>query len=162
MHEVCVGDEVVVGHEGIRIQPFERDREKETFAFMQSNVSSEKTKVQMIHDIAKQMKETRANGGKILFVLGPAVIHTGAGRYIAELIRRGYIQVIFGGNAIITHDIESALFGTSLGVNLETGEQVEGGHRNHLRAINAIRELGSTEKAVETGLLREGYYLRGH
>jgi len=156
MHEVRVGDEVVIGHEGIRIQPFERDREKETFAFMQSNVSSEKTKVQMIHDIAKQMKETRTKGGKILFVLGPAVIHTGAGRYIAELIRRGYVQVIFGGNAIIAHDIESALFGTSLGVNLETGEQVEGGHRNHLRAINAIRELGSAEKAVETGLLREG------
>ncbi len=156
MHEVHVGDEVVIGHEGIRIQPFERDREKETFAFMQSNVSSEKTKVQMIHDIAKQMKETRTKGGKILFVLGPAVIHTGAGRYIAELLRRGYVQVIFGGNAIIAHDIESALFGTSLGVNLETGEQVEGGHRNHLRAINAIRELGSAEKAVETGLLREG------
>jgi lysine-ketoglutarate reductase/saccharopine dehydrogenase-like protein (TIGR00300 family) len=156
MHEVRVGDEVVIGHEGIRIQPFERDREKETFAFMQSNVSSEKTKVQMIHDIAKQMKETRANGGKILFVLGPAVIHTGAGRYIAELIRRGYVQVIFGGNAIITHDIESALFGTALGVNLETGEQVEGGHRNHLRAINAIREVGSAVQAVETGLLREG------
>jgi lysine-ketoglutarate reductase/saccharopine dehydrogenase-like protein (TIGR00300 family) len=156
MHEVHVGDEVVIGHEGIRIQPFERDREKETFAFMQSNVSSEKTKVQMIHDIAKQMKETRAKGGKILFVLGPAVIHTGAGRYIAELLRRGYVQAIFGGNAIIAHDIESALFGTSLGVNLETGEQVEGGHRNHLRAINAIREVGSAEKAVETGLLLEG------
>lgn len=156
MHEVRVGDEVVIGHEGIRIQPFERDREKETFAFMQSNVSSERTKVQTIHDIAKQMKETRANGGKILFVLGPAVIHTGAGRYIAELIRRGYVQVIFGGNAIITHDIESALFGTALGVNLETGEQVEGGHRNHLRAINAIREVGSAAQAVEIGLLREG------
>ncbi len=156
MHEVRVGNEVVIGHEGIRIQPFERDREKETFAFMQSNVSSERTKVQTIHDIAKQMKETRANGGKILFVLGPAVIHTGGGRYIAELIRRGYVQVIFGGNAIITHDIESALFGTALGVNLETGEQVEGGHRNHLRAINAIREIGSAAQAVEIGLLREG------
>jgi lysine-ketoglutarate reductase/saccharopine dehydrogenase-like protein (TIGR00300 family) len=102
------------------------------------------------------MKETRAHGGKILFVLGPAVIHTGAGRYVAQLIRRGYVQVIFGGNAIITHDIEAALFGTSLGVDLESGEQVEGGHRNHLRAINAIRALGSAEKAIETGLLKEG------
>ncbi len=156
MNQVCVGDEVVIGLEGIRIQPFERERDKEAFAFMQSNVSSEKTKVQTIHEIAKQMKETRAEGGKILFVLGPAVIHTGAGRYVAELLRRGYVQVIFGGNAIIAHDIESALFGTSLGVNLETGEQVEGGHRHHLRAINAIRELGSPEKAVEAGLLREG------
>src|SRR5579872_315949 len=156
MHEVEVGDEVVIGHDGIRVIPFERARDREAFAFMQSNVSSEKVKVLAIHEIAQQMKETRARGGKILFVLGPAVIHTGAGRYIAELIRRGYVQVIFGGNAIITHDIESALFGTSLGVDLRTGEQVEGGHRNHLRAINAMRAIGSIEKAVETGLLREG------
>lgn len=156
MHEVRVGDEVVVGHDGIRVHPFERARERESFAFMQSNVSSEKAKVLAIHEIARQMKETRARGGKILFVLGPAVIHTGAGRYVADLIRRGYVQVIFGGNAIITHDIESALFGTSLGVDLRSGEQVEGGHRNHLRAINAIRALGSVEKAIETGLLKEG------
>ncbi|GCE13864.1 ornithine cyclodeaminase [Tengunoibacter tsumagoiensis] len=156
MHDVKVGDEVVVGHEGIRVIPYERERERESFAFMQSSVSSEKAKVLAIHEIARQMKETRARNGKILFVLGPAVIHTGAGRYVAELLRRGYVQVIFGGNAIITHDIESALFGTSLGVNLESGEQVEGGHRNHLRAINAIRGIGSLDKAIETGLLREG------
>jgi lysine-ketoglutarate reductase/saccharopine dehydrogenase-like protein (TIGR00300 family) len=156
MHEVRVGDEVVVGHDGIRVHPFERARERESFAFMQSNVSTEKVKVLAIHEIARQMKETRDRGGKILFVLGPAVIHTGAGRYIVDLIRRGYVQVIFGGNAIITHDIESALFGTSLGVDLRSGEQVEGGHRNHLRAINAVRSLGSVEKAIETGLLKEG------
>jgi lysine-ketoglutarate reductase/saccharopine dehydrogenase-like protein (TIGR00300 family) len=156
MHDVLVGDSVVIGHDGIRVQPFERDRNREAFAFMQSNVSSEKVKVLAIHEIANQMRETRARNGKILFVLGPAVIHTGAGRYVAELLRRGYVQVIFGGNAIVTHDIESALFGTSLGVNLKSGEQVEGGHRNHLRAINAIRGVGSLEKAVETGLLHEG------
>jgi lysine-ketoglutarate reductase/saccharopine dehydrogenase-like protein (TIGR00300 family) len=156
MHEVRVGDEVVIGHDGIRVHPFERARDRESFAFMQSTVSSEKAKVLAIHEIARRMEETRAQNGKILFVLGPAVIHTGAGRYIADLIRRGYVQVIFGGNAIITHDIESALFGTSLGVDLRSGEQVEGGHRNHLRAINAIRALGSVEKAIETGLLKEG------
>src|SRR5205085_9332066 len=113
-------------------------------------------KVLAIHEIARQMKETRAKNGKILFVLGPAVIHTGAGRYIADLIRRGYVQVIFGGNAIVTHDVESAMFGTSLGVNLHSGEQVEGGHRNHLRAINAVRAAGSLDVAMQTGLLREG------
>ncbi len=156
MHDVQVGDQVVTGHSGIRVLPFERARERESFAFMQSSVSTEKVKVLAIHEIARQMKETRANGGKILFVLGPAVIHTGAGRYIAELIRQDYIQVIFGGNAIITHDIEFALFGTSLGVDLRSGEQVEGGHRNHLRAINAIRAIGSVEKALESGLLKEG------
>jgi lysine-ketoglutarate reductase/saccharopine dehydrogenase-like protein (TIGR00300 family) len=156
MHDVSKGDEVVIGHAGIRVRPYERNREHETFAFMQSDVSSEKTKVMIIHRIAQEMKEIRARNGRILFVLGPAVIHTGAGRYIAELLRRGYVQVIFGGNAIVTHDVESALYGTSLGVNLDSGEQVEGGHRNHLRAINAIREVGSLEKAVEVGLLREG------
>jgi len=156
MHDVRIGDQVVVGYGGIRVQPYERGREREAFAFMQSDVSTERVKVLAIHQIAQQMKEVRARNGKILFVLGPAVIHTGAGRYIAELLRRDYVQVIFGGNAIITHDIESALFGTSLGVNLKTGEQVEGGHRNHLRAINAIRAIGSLEKAIETGLLREG------
>jgi len=156
MHDVKVGDQIVVGHGGIRVQPMARGREREGFAFMQSDVSSEKVKVLAIHQIAQQMKDTRARGGKILFVLGPAVIHTGAGRYVAELIRRDYVQVIFGGNAIVTHDVESALFGTSLGVNLHTGEQVEGGHRHHLRAINAIRAVGSLDKAVETGLLKEG------
>ena len=156
MHEVQIGDQVVIGHDGIRVRPFERARGRESFAFMQSNVSSEKAKVLAIHEIARQMQETRARGGKILFVLGPAVIHTGAGRYIAELLRRDYVQVIFGGNAIVTHDVESALFGTSLGVDLQSGEQVEGGHRNHLRAINAIRGVGSLELAVEAGLLRDG------
>jgi lysine-ketoglutarate reductase/saccharopine dehydrogenase-like protein (TIGR00300 family) len=156
MHDVQVGEEIIVGHNGIRVQPYTRNREHEAFAFMQSDVSPERTKVLEIHEIARQMKKTRAHNGKILFVLGPAVIHTGAGRYIAELLRRGYIQVIFGGNAIITHDIESALYKTSLGVNLQTGEQVEGGHRNHLRAINAIRAAGSIEKAIEIGLLCEG------
>lgn len=156
LHEVVVGDQVVVGHSGIRVVPFARARDREVFAFMQSDVSSEKVKVLAIHEIANQMKETRARNGKILFVLGPAVIHTGAGRYLAELMRRDYVQVIFGGNAIVTHDVEAALFGTSLGVNLQSGEQVEGGHRNHLRAINAIRGIGSLEKAVEMGLLREG------
>jgi lysine-ketoglutarate reductase/saccharopine dehydrogenase-like protein (TIGR00300 family) len=162
MQDVQPGDRVVVGHDGIRVQPFERAREREAFAFMQSSVSTEKVKVLAIQEIARQLRETRANGGKVLFVLGPAVIHTGAGRYVAELIRKGYVQVIFGGNAIITHDVESALFGTSLGVDLRSGEQVEGGHRNHLRAINAIRAVGSVEQAIASGLLREGVTYEAH
>ena len=145
MHEVQVGDEVVVGHGGIQVLPLERARHREFFAFMQSEVSSERTKVLAIHEVAHQMRETRAHGGKILFVLGPAVIHTGAGKYIAELIRQGYVQVIFGGNAIITHDVESSMFGTSLGVNLTSGEAVEHGHRHHLRAINSVRRVGSLQ-----------------
>ncbi|MBO0779895.1 MAG: TIGR00300 family protein [Ktedonobacteraceae bacterium] len=156
MHEVKAGEQIVVGHNGVRVHPYARKRERETFAFMQSDVSSEKVKVLQIKAIARQMRACRERQEKILFVLGPAVIHTGAGRYIAELIRRDFVQVIFGGNAIVTHDVEAALFGTSLGVNLKSGEQVEGGHRNHLRAINTIRDIGSLEKAVEMGFLTEG------
>ncbi|GER88601.1 TIGR00300 family protein [Dictyobacter vulcani] len=162
MHDVHVGEEIVIGHDGIRVTPYARARSHDDFAFMQSDVSSEKVKVRAIHNIAKQMKEVRARQGKILFVLGPAVIHTGAGRYVAELIRMGYVQVIFGGNAIITHDVESAMFGTSLGVDLKSGEQVVGGHRNHLRAINTVRGIGSIEKTIQTGLLREGITYEAH
>jgi lysine-ketoglutarate reductase/saccharopine dehydrogenase-like protein (TIGR00300 family) len=102
------------------------------------------------------MREARAHGGKVLFVLGPAVVHTAARGHVAELIRSGYIQVIFGGNAIIAHDVEVAMFGTSLGINLQTGEPVEHGHRNHLRAINAVRAAGSLEAARARGLLGDG------
>src|SRR5205814_9168690 len=96
MHEVQIAEEVVIGHDGIRVQPFERARDRESFAFMQSTVSTEKVKVLAIHEIARQMKETRAQHGKIPFVLGPAVDHTGAGRYVVHLIRRGYEEVILG------------------------------------------------------------------
>lgn len=88
--------------------------------------------------------------------MGPAVVHTAARESIARLIRHGYIQVIFGGNAIIAHDVEAALFGTSLGIDLKTGEPVEHGHRNHLRAINTVRAARSLENAREQGLLGDG------
>jgi lysine-ketoglutarate reductase/saccharopine dehydrogenase-like protein (TIGR00300 family) len=156
MHEVQPGDHVVVGHDGIAVTPLERARERETFAFMQSDVSSEHTKLRAIREIAAQMRAMRTAGQKILFVLGPAVVHTGAGRYIADLIHTGYIQVIFGGNAIVTHDVETALFGTSLGISVTTGEPVEGGHRNHLRAINTVRAIGDLRRAIEQGIITHG------
>ena len=55
-----------------------------------------------------------------------------------------------------THDIESALYGTSLGVQLDRGEAVKGGHDHHLRAINTIRNLGSIATAVRRGVLKRG------
>jgi lysine-ketoglutarate reductase/saccharopine dehydrogenase-like protein (TIGR00300 family) len=156
MHEVCIGDEVVVGHRGIRVAPLERPREREPFGFMQNPISSERAKSRAIREVADEMRAARARGGKVLFVLGPAVVHTAARASIAHLIRRGYIQVIFGGNAIVAHDVEAAMFGTSLGIDLATGEPVEHGHRNHLRAINAVRATGSLEAARERGLLGDG------
>jgi lysine-ketoglutarate reductase/saccharopine dehydrogenase-like protein (TIGR00300 family) len=157
MHEARVGDEVVVGFEGVRVVPLERARQhREAFGFMQSPVSSERAKSLGITEVAEAIREARAHGGRVLFVLGPAVVHTAARDAVADLIRRGYIQVIFGGNAIVTHDVEAAMFGTSLGVSLETGEPVEHGHRNHLRAINAVRATGTLEEARRLGLLDNG------
>jgi lysine-ketoglutarate reductase/saccharopine dehydrogenase-like protein (TIGR00300 family) len=157
MHAVQVGDEVVVGFEGIRVEPLERPRaSREIFGFMQSPVSSERAKALAIHEVAEAMRAAKAHTGKILFVLGPAVVHTAAREHVAALIRRGYIQVIFGGNAIVAHDVEAAMFGTSLGIDLKTGLPIEHGHRHHLRAINAVRAAGSLEAARKQGLLGNG------
>ncbi|MCZ7568366.1 MAG: TIGR00300 family protein [Ardenticatenaceae bacterium] len=156
MVHIRKGDPVVIGHEGIRVIPLERPRESEIFSFMNSAVSSEKPKKLAIHEVARQMREIKARGGKILVVAGPAIVHSGAGPYLSQLIRDGYVDVLFGGNAIAAHDVEAALFGTSLGVNLESGTPVEGGHRHHMRALNTIRTVGSLRAAVEQGILTRG------
>ncbi|MGH2365114.1 MAG: TIGR00300 family protein, partial [Chloroflexota bacterium] len=156
MADVLVGQAVVVGHHGIRVTPLERGREREVFSFMRSDVSSERPKHLAISEIAAAMRRIRAEHGKVLFVVGPAIIHTGAGPYLEQLIRDGYVQVLFGGNAIATHDVEAALFGTSLGMDLATAMTVEGGHANHMRALNTIRRMGSIRAAVEAGVLTKG------
>jgi lysine-ketoglutarate reductase/saccharopine dehydrogenase-like protein (TIGR00300 family) len=150
------GQAIVVGHDGIRVKPMERARESEIFSFMNSAVSSEKPKKLVIHEIAREIKEIKQRGGKICMVAGPAIIHSGAGPYLAQLIREGYVDVLLGGNAIAAHDVESALYGTSLGVNLESGLPVEGGHRHHMKALNTIRLVGSLRAAVEQGILTRG------
>jgi lysine-ketoglutarate reductase/saccharopine dehydrogenase-like protein (TIGR00300 family) len=156
MANVRQGDQVVVGHGGIRVIPLERERQREEFSFMQSSVSSERSKKIAIAAIAREMRETRDKGERIVFVVGPAVIHSGAGQYLAALVRADLVQALFGGNAIATHDVESVLFGTSLGMSLSNGIPVEGGHQNHMRAINAIRQAGSLRAAVEQGVLTSG------
>jgi lysine-ketoglutarate reductase/saccharopine dehydrogenase-like protein (TIGR00300 family) len=156
MADVKKDSPVVIGHDGIRVQPLARSRERELFSFMNADVSAERPKRLVISQIASEMRETRARGGKILFVAGPAIVHSGAAPSLAELIRRGYVQVLFGGNAIAAHDVEAALFGTSLGVALTTGQPVEGGHRHHMRAINLIRRAGSLKEAVASGVLTSG------
>jgi lysine-ketoglutarate reductase/saccharopine dehydrogenase-like protein (TIGR00300 family) len=155
--DVKEGEMVVVGHGGIRVIPLQRSREqKEEFAFMGSSVSSEKPKANMIREIAAQMKAIKARGGKTLVVAGPAVAHTGAAPLVVKLIEAGYINYLFAGNALATHDIEAAFFGTSLGVSLSQGVQMEGGHQHHLRAINRIRSAGGIRQAVERGILTKG------
>ena len=143
MGDVKRDELIAVGHDGIRVLPQERSRDREIFTFMSSDVSSEKPKKTVIAEIAREMRSTRARGEKILVVGGPAIIHTGAAPYLARLIKAGYVQVLFGGNAIATHDVESVLYGTSLGVNLETGKIMPEGHLHHMKAINAVRKAGS-------------------
>jgi lysine-ketoglutarate reductase/saccharopine dehydrogenase-like protein (TIGR00300 family) len=140
----------------MRVEPLERPRRHEAFGFMQSAVSSERAKSLAIAEVAEAMRACRERGGKTLFVLGPAIVHTAARQHVASLVRRGYVQVIFGGNAIVAHDVEAAMFGTSLGVDLKTGQPVDHGHRNHLRAINTVRGAGSLEAAHKRGLLGDG------
>jgi len=154
--EVKADQQYAVGHGGIRVRPLQRERHRDEFSFMQNAVSSERSKKIAIAAIARELRETRARGERIVFVVGPAVIHTGAASYLAALIRGDLVQALFGGNAVATHDVEAALFNTSLGLSLETGLAVEGGHRNHMRAINAMRTVGSFAAAVEQGVLKRG------
>lgn len=155
--EVCAGDAIVIGHDGVRVVPLERPREQPgVFAFMGSQVSPEKPNPRLISEIASRMHELRGAGEKILVVTGPVLIHTGARSELVWLIEHGYVQALFGGNGLATHDIEVALFGTSLGISLRDGIPVEGGHEHHLRAINAVRREGGIRPAVEHGLITSG------
>jgi lysine-ketoglutarate reductase/saccharopine dehydrogenase-like protein (TIGR00300 family) len=150
------GMEVVVGYEGVRVTPLERSRHTEIFSFMGSEVSAEKPKKVLIGGIAEEMRQVRAAGGRILVVAGPAVVHTGAGRYLSRLIELGFVQVLFAGNALAVHDVESALFGTALGINVESGLAIEHGHEHHMRAINRVRAAGGLGQMVESGQLKSG------
>ncbi len=154
--QVRKGDPIAVGQVGIRVSSQERLREKEEFEFMNSTASSEKPKAQIIRQAASLLREVRESGQAIIAVVGPAVIHTGAAEHLRRLVRAGYISVLFGGNAVATHDIESALYGTSLGIDMQTGIPVPGGHEHHLRAINRIRACGGIRQAVEQGVLTDG------
>lgn len=156
MADVQEGMPIVVGHGGVRVFPPERTSNHQSFEFMNSAVSTEKPKGVAIRQVAQELFRTRAAGGRSLLVGGPAIVHTGSAEHVRQLIRRGYINVLFAGNALATHDIEQALFGTSLGVQLERGDLVEAGHEHHLRAINRIRRAGGIKKAVESGMLTSG------
>jgi lysine-ketoglutarate reductase/saccharopine dehydrogenase-like protein (TIGR00300 family) len=125
---------------------------------MGAGVSSERRVELVVDQISWEMRRLREQGGRIVVVPGPVVIHTGAGEYLAWLVRAGYVQAVLGGNAIGAHDIEQALMGTSLGVDLKQGKSMEGGHRHHLKAINTIRRCGSIARAVEMGVLTSGVF----
>ncbi|MDE2127398.1 MAG: TIGR00300 family protein [Armatimonadetes bacterium] len=156
MHRVKRGEAVLVGDAGVRVTPMARREAGDAFAFMGSDVSTERPKELVVRAIAQAMLEAHAERMRVLFVGGPAVLHTGAGHYLEAIIRAGHIDVLFAGNALATHDIEHSLFGTSLGVDTATGLGSAHGHEHHLRAINTIRRAGSIRRAVDRGILKSG------
>ena len=156
MHRIRKGDQVLVHEAAVKVVVAPRKDPVSVFGFMSSEVSAERPKELTVAAVADGMAECRRDGRRILFVGGPAIIHTGAGRYLEALIANGWIDVLFAGNALASHDIEAALLGTSLGVKLATGIPTATGHNHHLRAINAIRAAGGIRPAVEQGVLTSG------
>ena len=156
MADVRAGMQVVTGADGIKVEIPISDDNAGAFGFMESDVSSEKPQAVLVRQVADGMREAKAEGKKVLWVGGPGVVHTGAAPAMVALVQAGYVDVLFAGNALATHDIESALYGTSLGVDLAMGHGVEHGHEHHIRALNTIRKLGSIKAAVEAGVLTSG------
>ena len=156
LREIRNGDMVVCGHAGIKVVREFKDRERKDFTFMAGEVSSERRVELVVHQLAEMLRQTHAARGRIVLVCGPVVVHTGGVAGLAKLIRSGYVQAFLGGNAIAVHDIEHALYQTSLGVHLETGMPAHEGHRNHMRAINFINRFGSIQAAVKAGILQSG------
>jgi lysine-ketoglutarate reductase/saccharopine dehydrogenase-like protein (TIGR00300 family) len=156
--DVRAGELVVCGATGVRVElpASEELHASEGFGFMSSSVSSEKPQALLVRQIAQRVREVKAAGQRVLWVGGPAIVHTGAAPAMVALVRAGYVDVLFAGNALATHDIESALYGTSLGVDLSRGAGVPHGHEHHIRAINTIRRAGSIEAAVDSGVLTGG------
>jgi lysine-ketoglutarate reductase/saccharopine dehydrogenase-like protein (TIGR00300 family) len=156
LRELRTGDAVVCGVTGIKIVPEFQERDRHGFAFMTNEISSERRVEVGVTRIAAMMKAAKAAGDRIAFVAGPVVVHTGGGTYFCDLIRHGYVDVLLAGNALAVHDVEQALYGTSLGVDMESGRAIEGGHRHHMRAINAIYRAGGLRAAVDSGVLTSG------
>jgi lysine-ketoglutarate reductase/saccharopine dehydrogenase-like protein (TIGR00300 family) len=156
LRDVRGGDNVVCGVEGIRAVPEFQERDRLGFAFMTNEISSERRVEVAVAKIAAMMADVRKSGGQIAFVAGPVLVHTGGAAHFGELIRGGYVNLLLAGNALAVHDVEHSLFGTSLGVDLETGKAIHGGHRHHMRAINTICRAGGLAQAVEQGVLTSG------
>jgi lysine-ketoglutarate reductase/saccharopine dehydrogenase-like protein (TIGR00300 family) len=156
LRDVKEGEKVVCGAIGVRIQPEFKERDRLGFAFMANDISSERRAETAVRKISEMMRQIKAEGGRIVFVAGPVVVHTGGSAAFCEIIRKGFVDALLAGNAIAVHDIEQQFFGTSLGVDLESGVPIEEGHKNHMRAINVINRYGSIRGAVEAGVLRSG------
>ncbi len=156
LRDLRKGDRIVVGLRGIRVTPESKERDRLEFAFMANGISSERQVETAVRQTAALVRHAVEQGRKVLAVAGPVVVHTGGVAGLASLIRGGWVHGVLSGNALGVHDIEASLFGTSLGVRLSDGRQEQYGHRNHMRAINAIYHAGGVRAAVESGRLSSG------
>jgi lysine-ketoglutarate reductase/saccharopine dehydrogenase-like protein (TIGR00300 family) len=156
LRDLKAGDMVVVGMRGIRVAPESKERDRLAFAFMSNEISSERQVETAVRQTAALARAAKEQGKSIVAVTGPVVVHTGGAAGLSKLIREGWVQTVLSGNAMAVHDIEAALLGTSLGVRMVDGRQAEHGHRNHMRAINAMYHEGGIRGAVESGRLKSG------
>jgi lysine-ketoglutarate reductase/saccharopine dehydrogenase-like protein (TIGR00300 family) len=159
MDDVRRGMRIVCGVGGVKVTPRQKprvDTDDVTFEFMSSEISSEKPQALLVDKVAQGMRDAKASGGKILWVAGPALVHTGSVEPTCALIRAGYMDILFAGNALAAHDIEGNFYGTSLGVSLSHGIPTEHGHEHHVRAINRVRRSGSIRAAVDDGTITDG------
>ena len=157
VRDVKKDDQIIVGEKGIKITPPERPREGvNVFEFMGSSSSSERPTQHIAKQVADDIYKTKKNGGKIVIVGGPAIVHTGADDSVSELIRGGFIDGVLAGNALAVHDIEYATLGTSLGMNVHDATLAYHGHRNHMDTINAVFKAGSIANMVKSKKLTKG------
>jgi lysine-ketoglutarate reductase/saccharopine dehydrogenase-like protein (TIGR00300 family) len=157
IREVRKGDKVVVGEDGIKVSTPERPREgMNVFQFMGSGSSSERPTQHIARKVAEDIMKTKKQGGKIILVGGPAIVHTGASDAVAMMIKSGHINAVLAGNALAVHDVEYATLGTSLGMRVKDGTLAVRGHRNHMDAINSVFKAGSLKKMVQQKKLTRG------
>jgi lysine-ketoglutarate reductase/saccharopine dehydrogenase-like protein (TIGR00300 family) len=151
------GEYVVTGEAGVRVNPPERPRDADDpFGFMQGGVSSERPSDSLVREVADVIEETHDAGGTVLVVPGPAVVHSGARDDLARLVRAGYVDAVSTGNGFAVHDLERDLYGTSLGMDVETLDHPRKGHKHHIYTISEIGRVGSIAEAVEEGVVESG------
>ena len=157
LRDLVKGQRLVVGYGGIRVTPHTtRKLQEGKFGFMQGGASSERRLAAQVADVVREWKRVRSEGKKVVLVAGPVVVHVGAAPTLAAILSAGLVDGLLSGNALAVHDIEVALFGTSLGIELANGTAAVHGHMHHMRAINTIRRAGSIENAVAKGILKTG------
>lgn len=159
IRDVHQGDDIVCGEDGVHVIVPRRPRKTtDTFAFMNSGSSSERPTLNIARRVAQDIYNAKKNNGRVIIVGGPAIVHTGGSPSVSAMIRHGYINGILAGNALAVHDIESSIYGTSLGMRIKDATPVSKGHRNHMDTVNEVFTYGSIRQMVDAGRLQKGIF----